>query len=154
MPICTHTRTSLLTVIFIAAVRAVILSVTSPWQPDTASRCTAELIRSTHGGGWRERTGRLDTHTYTIYIHYVHKHIYTHKQILTAVLLIWLVITVKLPVTPPASVDAHPTAAHELHRTTRLVGGCRTHTTNTVRYHENAFGTLIIPDSVKQFIWR
>lgn len=44
---------------------------------------------------------------------------------LTAVPLIGLVITVKVTITPPASINAQATVAHELSRATRLVRCCR-----------------------------
>lgn len=52
--------TSFLTTLFIAAVRAVILAVASPWQPDAASSPTAELVSRAHGRGCRWHT---NTHT-------------------------------------------------------------------------------------------
>lgn len=42
----------------------------------------------------------------------VHNKLFSNQQ-LTAVLLVGLVVTVKLAVTPPAGIDAKPTAAHE-----------------------------------------
>lgn len=48
--------TSFLTALFIAAIRAVVLAIASPWQPDTASSSTAELVGRAHGRGCRRRT--------------------------------------------------------------------------------------------------
>lgn len=126
--------TSLLAAFFITAVRAVILAITSPWQTDAASSSTAELVSCTHGRGCRTHA---PTHAHTrAHIEWLcsvfqldkrnwqnKEKLYTN-QALTAVLLIRLVVTVKFSVTPPASIDAHPAAAHEFNWSAGLVGSC------------------------------
>lgn len=132
--------TSFLTALFIAVVRAVILAVTSPWQTNAASVSTTELVSRAHGSGCRVHKHASfiqlfilqllllisfwlcqTTNTYKDTKQMLHN---VRKQLLTAVLLVWLVITVKLSVTPPASIDAHPTAAHEFNWSAGLVGSC------------------------------
>jgi len=56
----TTSLTSFLTAFLIATIRAVILTIASPWQPDTASSSTAELVSCAHGCG----CGHTHTHTH------------------------------------------------------------------------------------------
>lgn len=61
--------TCFLTAILVAAVRAVIFTIASPWQPDTAAGRAAELFGGAHGGGWKRSNGvsvhpHRDAHTF------------------------------------------------------------------------------------------
>lgn len=136
--------TSFLTALFITVVRAVILSIASPWQANAAPVPTAELVGRAHGSGCavnrRAKFSRrfilksLDL-IWVVFSLSKQGHqtcppqhdwvvIRGKKHLLTAVLLVWLVIAVELSVTPPAGIDAHSAAAHEFDWSAGLVGSC------------------------------
>lgn len=112
--------TCLFTAIFITAIRAIVLSITAPWQPHASTWHAAKLIGHAHRCTWPAQRHPGHTSQYII----THMYPCMDKTWHTAVLLVWLVVAVIFSVTPPAGVYTHPTAAHELCRTARLVWSC------------------------------
>lgn len=130
-------QTCVLTVVLITVVRAVIFSITTPGQTDTAPWFTAELVSCAYRCSWgtkkkdpqiskkdQKRPNSKANSPKHSFLSAEAEHFH-YFPALTAVPLIWLVITVEVSITPPASINAQATVAHEFSRATRLVRCCR-----------------------------